>query len=171
MFCFLISLPYRNLRNNLTYHFIIQTLLGYLTVPLIKLDVTSKYCITPLPMLFMRKEPAIINPPLLSNSCSSKSWLLTICFLHMSREIYVIVEQNYIRLTPPHPSKLNCRKHVYFHSVTLNFLLTNSASAAVPLPAIEFGYYQPFSIFSRTNLSFNCNRTILLSYDQTFSGN
>ena len=119
---------------------------------------------------FLRKIPAFINLFFDLLLLFTILWLLTICFLHMSREIYVIVEQNYIHLTPPHTSRLNCRKHVYFHSVTLNFLLTNSASAAVPLPAIEFRYYQPFSIFSWTNLWFTCNRTILLSYDQTFYG-
>ena len=133
-------------------------------MPLSRLDGTYKYCIILLPMPFLRKIPAIINHRFLFfdlHLLFKILWLLTICFLHMSREIYVILEQNYIHLTPrPQPSKLNYGTHVYFLSVTLNFVLTDSATAAVPRPAIEFRYYQPFSVFSRTNLSFTCNWTI-----------
>ena len=80
----------------------------------------------------------------------------------MSREIYVIVEQNYIHPTPKNTLRNSLSETMsIFLSVTLKiFALADSASAAVPHPEIESKYLQPFPMFSRTNLSFTFNRTI-----------
>ena len=127
-------------------------------MPLIKLDDTYKYCIPLLPMPFFEKNTRAII-------CLFFDLLLLFTLLWL-------LEQNYIHLTPIRTLRNSIAGTMsVFSFYNIQFLLTNSASAAVPLPAIEFRYYEPFSISSSTNLSFTCNWTILLSNDQTFSGN